>query len=217
MANDRELVVLLALLCAVIGWSWIDPFDRLTWWLESLPALVGAVILLFTRRGFPLTRLLYYLIFMHAVVLVVGGHYTYARVPLGFWLQDALDLARNPYDRIGHVAQGFVPALIAREILLRKGVVKTGGWLFFLVTCIALALSAFYELIEWWSSVIGGDGSLEFLGTQGDVWDAQWDMLLALLSAMATQLLLARWQDRQIGQLPVARNKPMPMKESGSG
>lgn len=205
VARDRELVVLLALLGVVVVWSWIEPFDRLTWWLESLPALMGAVILLASRRGFPLTRLLYYLIFVHAVILVVGGHYTYARVPLGFWLQDLFDLARNPYDRIGHVAQGFVPALIAREILLRKGVVKAGGWLFFLVTCIVLALSAFYELIEWWSSVIGGDGSQEFLGTQGDVWDAQWDMLLALLSAMAAQLLLAHWQDRQIAQLPAAR------------
>jgi len=206
VARDRELVVLLALLGMVVGWSWIAPFDRLTWWLESLPALMGAVILLASRRRFPLTRLLYYLVFVHAVILVVGGHYTYARVPLGFWLRDLFDLARNPYDRIGHVAQGFVPALIAREILLRKGVVKAGGWLFFLVSCVALALSAFYELIEWWSSVIGGDGSQEFLGTQGDVWDAQWDMLLALLSAMAAQLLLGHWQDRQIAQLPAARS-----------
>lgn len=201
MAGNRELLALLAVLCAVIGWSWVNPYDRLTWWLESIPALVGILILGWTRRSFPLTRLLYWLIFAHALVLVVGGHYTYARVPLGFWLQDVFDFARNPYDRIGHIAQGFVPALIARELLLRKGVIEAGGWLFFVVTCIALALSAFYEIIEWWSAVVGGDGSVEFLGTQGDVWDAQWDMVTALVAAIAAQLLLARWHDSQIALL----------------
>lgn len=208
MAGNRELLALLTVLCGVIGWSWLHPYDRLTWWLESVPALAGILILVCTRRRFPLTRLLYWLIAAHAVVLVVGAHYTYARVPLGFWLQDVFDLARNPYDRIGHAAQGFVPALIARELLLRKGVIKAGGWLFFAVTCIALALSAFYEIVEWWSAVIGGDGTQEFLGTQGDVWDAQWDMLTALVAAIAAQLLLARWHDRQIARLTAGDGRP---------
>jgi putative membrane protein len=133
---------------------------------------------------------------------MLGGHYTYARVPLGFWIQDAFGMARNPYDRIGHLAQGFVPAILAREILLRRTPLQRGGWLFFLVASVCLAFSAFYEFTEWWSAVIGGSAATDFLGTQGDPWDTQWDMFCALIGALTAELLLARWHDRQLAQLP---------------
>jgi putative membrane protein len=212
VANNKELLALLVLIFATIIWSWINPYDRPTWWLEAIPAIIALPLLFYTRNSFPLTRISYYLIFIHAVILVVGAHYTYARVPLGFLIQDWFDFSRNHYDRIGHLAQGFVPAILAREILWRKqvinivsssdGVVLQGkAWLFFLVTCFCLAFSAFYELIEWWSAVIGGDGSMEFLGTQGDVWDAQWDMMLALIGAISAQLLLAGLHHRQMVQV----------------
>jgi putative membrane protein len=207
VADTKELLLLLALLLLTIIWSWISPYDRLTWWLEAIPVIIALPLLLYTRDSFPLTRISYYLIFVHAVILVVGAHYTYARVPLGFWMQDWFDFSRNHYDRIGHLAQGFIPAILAREILWRKQVLNImnqnngKGWLFFLVTSFCLAFSAFYELIEWWSAVIGGDGSLDFLGSQGDVWDAQWDMMLALIGAVAAQLLLSRWHHRQMAAI----------------
>jgi putative membrane protein len=138
------------------------------------------------------------LLAVHAVILMVGGHYTYAEVPLGFWVRDALGLARNHYDRLGHFAQGFVPAILAREVLLRNTSLRRGGWLFFLVVCVCLAFSAFYELVEWWTALISGEGATAFLGTQGDVWDTQWDMCLALVGALTAQLLLARAHDRQL-------------------
>ena len=203
MANNRELLILCALLAGVTAWSWLDPFDRITWWLESLPVFIGLPVLWLSRSRFPLTRLVYYLLFAHAALLLVGAHYTYARVPLGFWMQDWFDFSRNNYDRLGHIAQGFVPALVARELFIRRKIVKPGRWLFFLVLCFCLAFSAFYELIEWWTAVFGGDGSIEFLGVQGDIWDAQWDMLLALLGAIAAQLLLPPWQDAQIKRLVI--------------
>lgn len=198
MATDRELLVLLMSVIATTIWSWIEPFDRLTWWMEAIPVLIALPILLATRARFPLTRLVYYLIAIHAIVLVVGAHYTYARVPIGFWLQEILDFSRNPYDRIGHIAQGFIPAIVARELLLRHKVVRRGPWLFFLVVCFCLAFSAFYELVEWWAAVFGGDGSIEFLGVQGDVWDAQWDMMLALIGAITALVLMRGVHDRQL-------------------
>lgn len=204
MATTKELLILLAILAAITIWSWIEPYDRLTWWMESLPVFIGLVVLQATRSRFPLTRLVYYLLFCHAVLLLVGGHYTYSRVPMGFWLQEAFEFSRNPYDRLGHIAQGFVPALVAREVFLRNKVLKRGGWLFFLVVCFCLAFSAFYELVEWWAAVIGGDGSMEFLGVQGDVWDAQWDMLFALLGAIAALILMSGIQDRQISRVEKA-------------
>jgi len=204
MATNRELLVLCYLLAGVTVWSWVDPYDRITWWLESLPVFIGLPILWLSRKPFPLTRLVYYFLFAHAALLLVGAHYTYARVPLGFWMQDWFEFSRNNYDRLGHIAQGFVPALVARELFIRRQIVKPGRWLFFLVLCFCLAFSAFYELIEWWAAVFGGDGSIEFLGVQGDVWDAQWDMLLALLGAIAAQLLLAPWQDAQIKRLAIS-------------
>jgi putative membrane protein len=141
------------------------------------------------------------LIFVHSLILMLGGHYTYARVPLGFWMQEAFGFARNHYDRIGHFAQGFVPALIAREVLLRRTPLRRGGWLFFIVSSICLAISACYEFIEWWSAVIGGSAATDFLGTQGDPWDTQWDMFIALIGSIVAQLTLARVQDRQLARL----------------
>lgn len=201
MATKKELLTLLAIVLAATLWSWVSPYDRLTWWMETAPVLIALPILLATRNNFPLTRLVYYLIALHCLILVVGAHYTYARVPLGFWLQDLLDFSRNPYDRIGHIAQGFIPAMVAREIMLWHQVVRTAPWLFFLVVCFCLAFSAFYELIEWWAAVLAGDGSIEFLGTQGDVWDAQWDMMLALIGAITALISMSGIQDRQIRQI----------------
>ncbi len=193
--------MLLALVVAALVVSGIGPYERGTWLLEVAPVLIGMPLLLATGRRFPLTPLLYRLIFVHALILILGGHYTYARVPLGFWFQDLLDLSRNHYDRLGHLAQGFIPAILAREILLRTSPLEPGRWLFALVTSVCLAFSAFYELIEWWAAAIGGSDAESFLGTQGDVWDTQWDMFLALLGALAAQLLLAGRHDRELERL----------------
>jgi len=200
-STGRLLLLLLAAGTVALVVSGIHPYDRVTWVLEVFPIFIGVPILLATRRRFPLTPLLYVLIFVHALILMLGGHYTYARVPLGFWIQELFDLGRNHYDRIGHFAQGFVPAILAREVLLRKTPLRPGGWLFFLVTSVCLAFSACYEFFEWWSAVIGGSAADAFLGTQGDVWDTQWDMFLALIGALTAQLLLARLHDRQLVRL----------------
>lgn len=199
--SPREPLVLLGLTLLALLVSALAPYDRATWWMEVAPVLIALPILLVTWRGFPLTPLLYRLIFLHALVLILGGYYTYARVPVGFWVQDLFDLGRNHYDRLGHLVQGFVPALVAREILLRRSPLVPGKWLFFLVTCVTLAISATYELVEWGTAVMAGEGAVDFLGTQGDPWDSQWDMFLALIGAIAAQLLLARVQDRELGTL----------------
>lgn len=182
--------------------SGLDPFDRATWLLEVLPVLIAFPVLAWTYRPFPLSTLLYILIALHALVLIYGGAYTYARVPLGFWLQDLMALERNPYDKIGHFMQGFVPALVAREILVRRRLVAPGAMLGFLCVSVALAISAFYEMIEWWVALALGQGSEEFLGTQGDPWDTQSDMFLALIGATTALGLFSRLQDRQIKWLP---------------
>jgi len=194
-------VALLALWLLALAASGIGPNDRLTWFLEVAPVLVAIPLLLATRRSFPLTPLLYALIFVHGLILMLGGHFTYAEVPLGFWVQDIFDLARNHYDRLGHFAQGFIPAILAREILLRKTPLKPGKMLFYIVVSICLAFSAFYELLEWWAAVALGQGAEQFLGTQGDVWDTQWDMFMAMCGAATAMLTLARMHDRQIGNL----------------
>jgi putative membrane protein len=199
--GDRWLLLLLGAGALALVVSGLQPHDRVTWVLEVFPIFIGVPILIATRRRFPLTPLLYVLIFIHALILMLGGHYTYARVPLGFWIQDLFDLSRNHYDRIGHFAQGFVPAILAREILLRKTPLRPGGWLFFLTASVCLAFSACYEFFEWWSAVIGGSAADAFLGTQGDVWDTQWDMFLALIGALTAQLLLSRLHDRQLARL----------------
>lgn len=198
MSARRDCLVLLLLLGAGLLLSGISPFDRGTWVLEIAPIVVLMPILWFTRRQFPLTRLLYVLIGVHSLIMMVGGHYTYARVPLGFWVRDALELGRNHYDRLGHLAQGFIPAIAARELLLRHTPLRQGAWLFVLVTACCLAISACYEFIEWWTALLLGSGADEFLATQGDVWDTQWDMFLAFIGSMLSQWWLAPWHDRQL-------------------
>ena len=200
-ASRAELIAYLALGAAILVWSGVGPHDRTTWWLEVLPVLIATPVLILTRRRFPLTALAYRLIFVHAVILMVGGHYTYARVPLGFWVQELMSLGRNHYDRLGHLAQGFVPAIIAREILIRRSPLTSGKWLPVVVTAICLAISAIYEFIEWWAALLGGSAATDFLGTQGDVWDTQWDMFLAFCGAILAQLLLSRVHDSQLGSM----------------
>ena len=185
----------------VLAWSAWAPHDYPTWWLEVLPALAALLILALTRQRFPLTPLAYALILAHAVILMVGGHYTYAEVPLGDWLRDWTGGERNNYDKLGHFAQGFVPAVIAREILVRLRVVTRRGWLALIVIAICLAISAFYELIEWWVALLTGTGAEAFLGTQGYIWDTQSDMFYALLGATAAMVLLSRLHDRQLREL----------------
>ena len=199
LGNFFRPALFLITLAALIA-SGIGPYDRLTWWMEVLPVLIALPALFFTRRLFPLTPLLYGLMFFHGLVLMLGGHYTYSRVPLGFWMQDWFDFARNHYDRIGHLTQGFVPAILTREILIRLSPLKSGGWLFFLVSCVVLAVSATYEFVEWWAALLYGADADEFLATQGDVWDTQWDMLLALIGCLVSQLLLSGLHDRQLNQ-----------------
>lgn len=197
--QDRTLYATLsaAVLLALIG-SGIAPHDRATWLLEVAPVLIAAPLLLWSHARLPLTRLLYIVIAVHALILILGGTYTYARVPLGFWVQDWLDLSRNPYDKLGHFIQGVTPALLARELLLRLGFVRPGRMLGFLAICVALGFSAFYELIEWWVALLAGQGAEAFLGTQGDPWDTQSDMFMALLGALFAVTLLAGLQDRQM-------------------
>ena len=196
-----EGTALLVVGAALLVWSGIAPADRTTWILEVFPIFIAVPVLLATARRFPLTPLAYRLIFVHALILMLGGHYTYAQVPLGFWMQRVFGFTRNHYDRIGHLAQGFVPAIIAREILVRRAPLRPGKWLFVIVLCVCLAISACYEFIEWWSALIGGSAAEAFLGTQGDPFDTQADMLMALIGAFAAQLLLARPHDRQIANL----------------
>jgi len=186
---------------AVLAWSAIDPHDYPTWALEVLPAVAGAAILAATRRRFPLTTLLYVLILAHCVILIVGGHYTYAEVPLGDWVRDLTGGERNNYDKLGHFAQGFVPALIARELALRLDIFRTRAWMNVFIVGFCLGISAFYELIEWWVALLSEEAADAFLGTQGYVWDTQSDMLLALIGAIAALVVFGRWHDRQIAAL----------------
>ncbi len=197
-ARDREPLALLIVWLVLCGLSAIRPFDYFVWLLEVLPVFLALAALLPTYRRFRLTPLAYRLIFLHACVLTLGAHYSYAEVPPGHWVKDALGLARNHYDRLGHLSQGFFPAIVAREVLVRTSPLRPGRWLFFLVTCVCLAFSALYELIEWWTAVATGEAATAFLGTQGDVWDTQWDMFLCLCGALSSQLLLAPAHDRAL-------------------
>lgn len=201
MTASRWHLALLISFLAILIWSGIRPRDQFIWFLEVVPAIIGAVVLIALYPRVKLTMLVYCLIWLHALVLMVGGHWTYSEMPLFSWLRDEYGLARNYYDRLGHVAQGFVPAIIAREILIRNAVVQGSRWLFFIVTCVCLAVSAFYEFIEWWVAVASGSAADEFLATQGDIWDTQWDMFLALCGALASQWLLAGWHERQLSRL----------------
>ena len=198
--DKLNLFYLLSFLALLI-WSGIRPYDRFTWLLEVLPALMGLAALSLTYRRFRLTRLVYLLIWIHAIILVIGGHYTYARVPLFDWLSQAFDLGRNNYDKVGHLAQGFIPAMVTREVLIRNRVVTQRVWLGFLVVCVCLAISAFYELIEWWTAVLTGTAAEDFLGTQGYVWDTQSDMALCLLGSLLALACLSRLHDRQMAGL----------------
>jgi putative membrane protein len=195
-----KTLIWLVVFLSVLLWSAIEPADRLTWWMEVIPAMAGLVILLLTRKRFPLTELLYWLILIHSIILMVGGHYTYAEVPVGDWLRDLVGGERNNYDKLGHLAQGFIPAMIAREIMIRNHVVAIKGWLVFLVLSVVLAFSAFYELIEWWAALLSEEAADAFLGTQGYVWDTQSDMMWALCGAVLALLTLSKLHDRQISE-----------------
>jgi putative membrane protein len=199
--RGRALAVMSAALVALLVWSGARPYDRLTWFMEVLPVIVALPLMWATRRRFPLTDILYACIFVHCCVLMLGGAYTYARVPMGFALQDWFGTGRNPYDKIGHFMQGFVPALVAREILIRGAYVRGRGMLAFLVLCVVMAVSAIYELVEWAAALILGQGADEFLGTQGDPWDTQSDMFLALVGAVTALALFSRLHDREIAGL----------------
>ena len=201
-AHTRNLLLALLVLIVLLAISGWNPYDRLTWLMAVLPVIVLLPILWFSYKRFPLTNLLYTGIFLHACVLILGGAYTYARVPLGFELQELFDLNRNPYDKIGHFMQGFVPALAARELFIRHKVINGKAWLVFLVVCVVMMVSAVYELVEWAAALVMGQGADEFLGTQGDMWDTQSDMFLALIGASCMLILLSRWHDRQISALP---------------
>ena len=203
--RTRPLAAALLLMLALLARSGWRPFDRATWWMEVAPIFIVVPILLATQRRFPLTSLLYGLIFLHCLVLMLGGAYSYARVPLGFQMAEWLGLHRNPYDKVGHFVQGFVPAVAAREILLRGDHVQGRRMLAFIVVCIVLAISACYEFIEWGAALAMGQGADEFLGTQGDPWDTQSDMFFALIGAIVSLLLMSRWHDRQLARLDALR------------
>ena len=188
----------IAIFLAVLIWSGIGPKDYMTWCLEVAPAVIGGLVLWFTRDRFPLTTLVYVLILIHCVILMVGGHYTYAEVPLGEWAREAFDGSRNNYDKVGHFAQGFIPAMIARELVIRLGVFNSNRWRNFFIVCFCLAFSAFYELIEWWVALLSDEAADAFLGTQGYVWDTQSDMAWALFGTVAALVLLGRLHDRQL-------------------
>ncbi len=197
-------IALLAVFLTVSVWSVINPRDLFTWFLEVLPALIGLVVIIATYKRFRLTTLLYVLICIHATILLIGGHYTYAEMPLFNWLRDTFGLGRNYYDRLGHLAQGFIPAMIAREVLLRLTPLRRGKMLFFIIVCICLAISAFYEFIEWWVAVASGSAADAFLGTQGDVWDTQWDMFFAFCGAISALLTLSKYHDKQLKNIPAS-------------
>ena len=188
----------IVLFMAVLVWSGIGPKDFMTWCLEVAPAVIGAAVLWVTRDRFPLTTLIYALILVHCIILMVGGHYTYAEVPIGDWFRDAFDGTRNNYDKLGHLAQGFVPALIARELVIRLGVFNSPRWRDFFIVSFCLGFSAFYELIEWWVALLSDEAADSFLGTQGYIWDTQSDMGLALFGAIAALVLLSKLHDRQL-------------------
>ena len=201
MTAKRRHLTLFATFLLILLWSAVEPKSYFIWLLEVFPAIIGAIVLVAIYPKTRLTMLLYCLIWLHALVLILGGHWTYAEMPLFNWLRDEFGLARNYYDRLGHFMQGAVPAVIAREIFLRNRVVDGKRWLFFIVTCVCLAISALYELIEWWVAVSSGSAADDFLATQGDVWDTQWDMLLATIGATCSVLLLSRVQDKQLAEV----------------
>lgn len=203
--RKKSIFLWLTIFFGVLIWSGINPHDYFTWLLEVSPALIGLAILAATYKRFKFTELSYWLILIHCIILIIGGHYTYAEVPLFNWIRDTFELSRNHYDKVGHFAQGFIPAVIIREILIRKSPVKQGKWLFFIVVSVCLALSAFYEFIEWWVAVLSGTAAEAFLGTQGYVWDTQSDMFLALLGAVISLIVFGKLHDRLLLEVPTKR------------
>jgi len=201
MSREKSLILAMLALLLILSVSATHPYDRTTWFMEVAPIFIALPVMMATYRRFPLTTLLYVLIFIHALVLIAGGTYTYARVPLGFWIEHAYSLSRNPYDKIGHFMQGFVPFLVTREILLRGGYLTSRRMAAFLSVCVAMAISAWYELIEWWSALAMGQGADEFLGTQGDPWDTQSDMFCAFIGATTALILMSRLHDSQMSRM----------------
>ncbi|WP_027624276.1 DUF2238 domain-containing protein [Clostridium lundense] len=201
MAEEKLHLFLLMSIIIILIWSGINPFDTFTWLLEVLPVLIGGTILVITYSKFKFTTLVYILISIHALILIVGGHYTYAEMPLFNWLRDIFNLARNYYDRLGHIAQGFIPAMVTREIFIRKNVVNKKRWLGFIIVSICLALSASYELIEFAVAKFTGTAAEAFLGTQGDIWDTQWDMLFALVGSILSLAILSKYHDKQLERI----------------
>lgn len=201
MKSHIYKTIWLLIFSSVLIWSAIEPKDKFTWFLEVLPAIIAIIILAFTYKSFPLTPLLYILILIHSIILMVGGHYTYAEVPLFDWLKETYDLTRNNYDKLGHFAQGFVPAILARELFIRHNVVSGVWWRRYLIVSVCLAFSAFYELIEWWVAVASGDEAVTFLGTQGYVWDTQSDMAWAMFGSILSLLILTKLHDKQLKKL----------------
>jgi putative membrane protein len=199
----REPLLLLIIGAVLLVLSGLGPHDRTTWWLEVAPILIGVPVLIWIYPRLRLTPLTYSLVWVHCLILMLGGHYNYAQVPLGFWMEDWFGFSRNNYDRIGHLAQGFIPAMLAREIFIRRSPLRGSRWLPFMVICFCLAFSALYELIEFWTALSAGGAATDFLGTQGDVWDTQWDMQLALIGAIVSLILLSRMQDRQLARMAV--------------
>ena len=209
MPIPNKLIFLwLLIFFLVLIWSVIRPHDSFTSFLEVLPALLGLIILAVTFRNFRFTTMVYWLMLMHSIILMIGGHYTYAEVPLFNWIRDMFHMSRNNYDKVGHFAQGFIPAIVTREILIRKSPVKKGKWLFFMVVCICLSLSVLYEFIEWWVAVLTGTAAESFLGTQGYVWDTQSDMFIALVGAIVALSSLSKVHDRKLSLHLSSRNNP---------
>jgi len=197
----RYHTILLLIFGIVFIWSMISPKDYFTWFLEVLPAIIGVLVLILTFKRFPFTKFTYALILLHCCILMVGGHYTYAEMPLFDWIKEVFHQSRNNYDKVGHFAQGFVPAIISRELLIRMKVINGKGWLHFVVLSICVSMSAAYEFIEWFAALIIGEASDSFLGTQGYVWDTQSDMLYATIGAIAALILLSKIHDKKINEI----------------
>ena len=197
----KILKLVLVLTAMVFIWSGIKPYNYFTWFLEIVPALIALIILLLTYKKFRFSNFIYILICFHAMILMIGGHTTYAEMPLFNWLRDTFDLARNYYDRFGHFAQGFVPALIANELIIRKKLITPRGWRIFFIIFTILGFSAFYEFFEWWTALAAGDAATDFLGTQGDIWDTQWDMFMCLIGSITALSIFSRFHEKQIEKL----------------
>jgi putative membrane protein len=195
---DNTKKALLAVFFLVLLWSGVSPHDYFTWFLEVLPALLALLILAVTYGRFRFSNFIYVVICIHSVILMIGGHYTYAEVPLGYWMEALFNFSRNHYDRIGHFAQGFSPALVMREVVIRKEIIRGRGWQFFFITAAVLGFSAFYEFFEWWTALATGEAAEAFLGTQGDVWDTQWDMFMCMIGALSALILMRRLHDRHM-------------------